>query len=292
MISAWSGSFDTAPMTGLKQFIRPAVLISVIGHVGVLMMGLHLVGANPSEAIPPDAMVIDIVPPDEAPRFEGTPSDLHSSGTQTQPKPGNASMDARPPPKPAAQSQQQEQQRTKQQDDSRKATQPLPAPEAAQAEIFRSELAQIQASEPPPAPPRPNSQATPDQPDIAEQLAQLAMMGGPLGGGFAAPAVNTNQAGYDFTLLFRERVSSCSDRAAGIDPSDHVRVVLRVSLNQDGTLASAPQLLEPIASSKERAVMQSAINALMKCQPYTMLPAEKYKHWKTLDLVFYPMNFQ
>ena len=37
--------------------------------------------------------------------------------------------------------------------------------------------------------------------------------------------------------------------------------------------------------------MQSAINALTKCQPYTMLPADKYKQWKTLDLVFYPLNF-
>ena len=37
--------------------------------------------------------------------------------------------------------------------------------------------------------------------------------------------------------------------------------------------------------------MQSAIDALQKCQPYTMLPAEKYKQWKTLDLVFYPLNF-
>ena len=37
--------------------------------------------------------------------------------------------------------------------------------------------------------------------------------------------------------------------------------------------------------------MESAINALQKCQPYTMLPAAKYKQWKTLDLVFSPLNF-
>jgi len=273
--------------------MRPAVLISVIGHVAVLMMGLHLVGANPSQAIPPDAMVVDIVPPDEAPRFEGTPSDLHSSGSQMQLRPGNANTDARPPPpKPVTQSPQQEQQRSKHQDEARKATQPLLAQlEMAKAEMSPSEVAQVQASQQPPAPPQPNSEQTPDQPATAEQLAQLAMMGGPLGGGFAAPPVNTNQAGYDFTLPFRERVSSCSDRAAGIDASDRIRVVLRVSLNRDGTLASPPQLLEPISSSKERAVMQSAINALTKCQPYTMLPAEKYKQWKTLDLVFYPLNF-
>jgi hypothetical protein len=256
------------------------------------MTGLHFVGANPSDAIPPDAMVIDIVPPDEAPRFAGTPSDLHSSGSPVPPKPGNASTDARPPPKPAAKSPQQEQQRPKQQDEAHKATQPLPAqPETAKAEVAKSEVAQVQASEPPPAPPLPNSEETPSQPDIAERLAQLAMMGGQLGGGFAAPPVNTNRAGYDFTLPFREHVSSCSDRAAGIDPSDRIRVVLRVSLNRDGTLASPPQLLEPIASAKEREVMQSAMNALTRCQPYTMLPADKYKQWKTLDLVFYPLIY-
>ena len=27
------------------------------------------------------------------------------------------------------------------------------------------------------------------------------------------------------------------------------------------------------------------------CQPYTMLPAARYKQWKTLDLVFSPLNF-
>jgi hypothetical protein len=30
---------------------------------------------------------------------------------------------------------------------------------------------------------------------------------------------------------------------------------------------------------------------LQKCPPYTMLPADKYKLWKKLDLVFYPLNF-
>ncbi len=172
------------------------------------------------------------------------------------------------------------------------ATQPLPPqPEVARAELAQSEVAHVQASEPPPAPPQPKSEETPDQPDTAEQLAQLAMMGGPLGGGFAAPPVNTNKAGYDFTLAFRERVSSCSDRAVGVDASDQVRVMLRVSLNRDGTLGAPPQLLEPVTSPQERAVMQSAINALTKCQPYTMLPADKYKQWRTLDLVFYPLNF-
>jgi hypothetical protein len=35
-------------------------------------------------------------------------------------------------------------------------------------------------------------------------------------------------------------------------------------------------------------LMQSAIRALRKCQPYNMLPPDKYKDWKTLDLSFTP----
>jgi hypothetical protein len=69
-------------MIGLKRFIRPAFIVSVIGHVGALLLGLLFVGANSFESTPPEAMVVDIVPPNEAPRLAGTPSDLRSSGSQ------------------------------------------------------------------------------------------------------------------------------------------------------------------------------------------------------------------
>ncbi len=150
---------------------------------------------------------------------------------------------------------------------------------------------QAQSSDVPPAPPQPHAQETPYQPGVGEMLAQLALVGGPLGGGFNAPPVNALQTGYDFTEPFRERISWCSSLPAGIEPGDKVSISLRVYLNRDGTLASPPKLLEPNPSPKGRALLQSAIEALQKCQPYTMLPAEKYKQWKTLDLVIYPLNF-
>jgi hypothetical protein len=37
--------------------------------------------------------------------------------------------------------------------------------------------------------------------------------------------------------------------------------------------------------------MQSAISALQACQPYSMLPADKYGEWKSLDLSFTPQDF-
>jgi hypothetical protein len=35
--------------------------------------------------------------------------------------------------------------------------------------------------------------------------------------------------------------------------------------------------------------MHSAVTALQGCQPFNELPADKYKKWKTLDLVVTPL---
>jgi hypothetical protein len=163
-------------------------------------------------------------------------------------------------------------------------------PETPQPEAAQPETAKIEASEPPPSPPQPRFEE--HQPGASEEtLARLALLGGRLGGGFEAPAVDAPNVAHDFTVAFRERVSSCSSLPPELKSGDRVAVALRISFNPDGTLASTPHAIEPIASQKEEALMQSAINALQKCQPYTMLPAEKYKQWKTLSLVFAPFNF-
>jgi len=86
-------------------------------------------------------------------------------------------------------------------------------------------------------------------------------------------------------------VSACSALPASFNFGDKIEISLHVSFNPDGTLASPPKPNGTIASQKERELVQSAINALEKCQPYIMLPADKYKAWKTLDLVFGPMSF-
>jgi hypothetical protein len=247
-------------MIGLKRFIRFGLVVSVIGHVGVLVLGLLLVGANsfesaPSDAMPPDAMVVDIVPPNEAPRLEGTPSDLRSSGSESSLKSNNANTAAQPPPpKLPAQSPQKLQQRADPQRDARQAkAQPRTTrPDTAHPETVQPETAEIQASEPPPDQPQPHREEAPDQPGAAEMVAELALVGGRLGGGFQAPAVNAVQAAYDFTAPFRERVSSCSAMPAGVDAGDNIKIALRVSFNPDATLASTPQLLEPSRQGKRR----------------------------------------
>ena len=38
--------------------------------------------------------------------------------------------------------------------------------------------------------------------------------------------------------------------------------------------------------------MRSAMDALEKCQPYAMLPADRYDQWRMLDLSFAPKDFR
>jgi hypothetical protein len=67
--------------------------------------------------------------------------------------------------------------------------------------------------------------------------------------------------------------------------------MLRVFMTTDGKLAREPVLVEASASVQGPALMRSAIGALQACQPYTMLPVDRYGEWKVLDLSFTPQDF-
>jgi hypothetical protein len=99
-------------MMGLKRYIRHGLAVSVIGHLAALIVGLFFVGANAFHAPPPEAVVVEVVTPDEMPRFEGTPSNLHSSGSETpSPANGKGPVTQAPPPQPRPQQQQQSRER-------------------------------------------------------------------------------------------------------------------------------------------------------------------------------------
>ncbi len=66
---------------------------------------------------------------------------------------------------------------------------------------------------------------------------------------------------------------------------------MRELMSPDGKLAAEPFLIEASASAKGPALMQGAIGALQACQPYALLPADRYGEWKVLDLSFTPRDF-
>jgi len=278
-------------MNGLNRYIRPGLVVSVIAHLAALTVGSFLVDASALHAPPPEAMVVEVVTSDEMPRFEGMPSNLLSSGSETpSPANGQGPVTQAPPPQPRPQQEQQSQQSPTRQQEA-PAPRP-PAPEATQAELVRAEKTEPekhdQSSERQPAA-SPPSEQRPKQPNIVEEVAQYLADGGPLGGGFAAPPVDTNVFGYDWTVQFRERVGMCSRVPAWVGLSDKVIIKIRISFNRDGTVASPPRLLGPAPSAKQQALMDSAVDALGRCQPFTMLPQEKYKQWKTMELYVTPL---
>jgi hypothetical protein len=182
---------------------------------------------NDFHAPPPDAMVVEVVTPDELPRFEGTFSNLHLPGSETPSPTDSKGVTRAPPPKPRPQPEQETQQRPIPPREAQEATPSrAPAPEATHAELVRTENTepekQNKSSERQPAASSPTEQS-PEQPNIAEEVRQYVALGGPLGAGFAAPPVDTNVLGYDWTAPFRERFGMCS-KLEGIDPGDKVRI--------------------------------------------------------------------
>ena len=81
-------------------------------------------------------------------------------------------------------------------------------------------------------------------------------------------------------------------RSEGVEPGDKFSIKIRISFNRDGTLASPPRLLVPTPSAKQRALMESAVDALQTCQPFTMLPPEKYRQWMTMEVYVIPLFAQ
>ena len=110
------------------------------------------------------------------------------------------------------------------------------------------------------------------------------------GGGAAQDSIAAKLPS-DIVAEFRRRVRSCLKAAAGVAPTDKVHIRLRAVMATDGTLARPPMLIEAPPSAKGVAIVKSAMSAMQACQPYKMLPVDKYGEWKVMDLSFTPGDF-
>ena len=108
---------------------------------------------------------------------------------------------------------------------------------------------------------------------------------------FDAPATESADISSAVITAFRRHLRTCSKLPASLSGADDVRVKLRVLMTPDGRLAAEPILIEASASMKGPLLMQGAVRALQACQPYAMLPADRYGEWKVLDLSFTPQDF-
>jgi hypothetical protein len=260
-------------MIAPKLLMRSGFVISFIGHVAVLTLGLIFGGANPFAAAPADAIAVDIVTPDEVREVPSAPS---------QPAEMTAARESPAPSAPATQTP-----ATLPQPPS----QPPPRPDverSAQPGRPQSQPLESVGLSQSPAP-----LAEAQEPNVSDMFGlPLALPDGRLGGGFDAQAIDKADIANDDIAAFHNRLKTCSTRPAGVNTADDVKAVLRIFLKPDGTLAAPPQPIRIEGVSRGGgALYQSIVAALRKCQPYNMLPPDKYSEWKVLDLSFTPQDF-
>jgi hypothetical protein len=269
-----------------RLLIRSGMAVSVITHLAVLTVGLGYAGVQPFETTPTEAIAVDLVSPEEVKQATKEvapvtpPLDIPNLSAKDQPAAPPA------PPPPAAPQQQASQQPAP------SAPSPNPKSNARQAAV----QPQPAAAQPPP--PQPASPWLPNlagaaQPDVTVKY--QVNLGLPTQGpkdDFDAAASAAAKVATGDIAKFRERLKACSTLPASIAPTDKVTIMLRASFLTDGTLARPPLLIEASASAKGPLLMQAAIKALQQCQPYAVLPADKYDEWKVLDLSFTPRDFK
>lgn len=271
-----------------RHLLRAAIALSVIGHL-MLALGFILVDVRPFRPASPDTISVDIVTPEQVvpPAREAPPPDpatppdafrlpdLSLGERQTQAAQQAAQQQSSPaaaqqPASPATAA------------PSSAAQQPVPQPQAQaqpQQPQGRPKQAPPSAAQPAPAAP---------EPDITVKYG--VMLGLPDADGGSAAFKLADLTRFDITA-FRRHLKTCSILPASVTPEDKVRIVLRAFLTPDGRLARSPTLIEASASVKGPALMQAAISGLQACQPYGMLPTDKYNEWKVLDLSFTPQDF-
>jgi hypothetical protein len=104
---------------------------------------------------------------------------------------------------------------------------------------------------------------------------------------YGAPEGRDQRMGGDDIAAFRAQISRCWSPPVGGLGGDAIIVKLRIMLNEDGTLTRPPELTNDFNSPFFRPAADSAIRAVLQCQPYR-LPPEKFSQWRDMLLTFDP----
>jgi hypothetical protein len=262
---------------------------SAIAHLSVLMLVGLFSEVHPFGSLTAEPITVDIVTPEEVVEnrevAEKKPDPPPLPDFSLLEKPAAPSTPAQAAQQPAASKPQKQ------------AALPASPPSQQQA------TAQPQAQSTSPAP-----AYTPPEPDISIKYhvmlglpqdlfqspplaASPARSGDRPGDNFDAPATEAADVTPSLVAEFRRHLKTCSKLPASMTAADDIKVTLRVFMTLEGKLATEPVLIEASASMKGPLLMQSAISALQACQPYTMLPADRYGEWKVIDLSFTPRDF-
>jgi hypothetical protein len=289
MLGAARGYRTSFDAMELRRIIPSDITASAIAHVSLLTLIVLFSEVHPFGTVTAEQIPVEIVTPQELAEQQASPDEPPAeSKPEPAPQPDFTLLD-----KPAA------------------AAAPAPAapPAPAATPQKQAALATPAAVQPPPAAQPPSQPAAPGyrqaEPDVSIKYQVLlglppdlspvppAPAQGATRGddNFDAPATESADIASTVITAFRRHLRSCSKLPASLSGADDVKVKLRVLMTPDGRLAAEPILIEASASMKGPLLMQGAIRALQACQPYAMLPADRYGEWRVLDLSFTPQDF-
>ena len=274
------------------RFLRAGIVASAAAHLLALMLVLFFTEVHRFGSVTAEPITVDIVSPAEAPpdpqkeeakeEQKTKPPDTVGLPSTAEASPPPAASPASAPSAPAAAPQ---------------PTAPRPQQQAALA------APSSPAAPPPSARSQPQSTAPAyalPQPDLTIKYGVVLGLPPELppeppakGKPDDFDAQASKKADLDSSLIgqFRRHLKTCSKLPPSITPSDSVMIRLRVFMTTAGKLAAEPVVIEGSGNLKGLDLRQSAIDALKACQPYAMLPVDRYGEWKVLDLTFTPQDF-
>lgn len=99
---------------------------------------------------------------------------------------------------------------------------------------------------------------------------------------------DSQQLSIDELVALARHVEKCWNVLPGVGNVERAAVELRIQMNPDGTLAAPPQVINRGTGPAFQTTAESAVRAVIACQPYKMLSANKYNFWKDMIFMFSP----
>jgi outer membrane biosynthesis protein TonB len=302
--------------------VDKTLVASVALHVLVIGWGLVSFSSKAFESIPEESLPVDIISADQLAKVtagmktgkkenpkplvekvaEAKPVDdavgkvtekapvVTETAPPPQPKPVDKPVEKTPdPPKPVAETKPKEE--------------PKPVekkPDPPKVDPIAEALKKDEKKPPPkpqaatatPQPPKPKAERTFDQSKIAELLdkrdpSRQAITGDALNSNAALGLSKGKAADNSATwgAMFQSQVERCWKKPYGGIESQNPEAAFDIKLKRDGTLEGTPVPEGTPATPYLRVYQESALRAIIECQPYN-LPAAYFDEWKYFQPVF------
>ena len=304
--------------------VDKTLVASAVLHVLVIGWGLVSFASKAFESMPEESLPVEIISPDQLAKVtagmktgkkenpkplvekvaEAKPPDDDAVGkisekppvvTDTAPPPPPPTPVEKPvekkpdPPKPVAENKPK---------DEPKPIEKKPDPPKIDpiAEALKKEekkpVPKVQAQAATPQPPKPKAERVFDQSKIAALLdkrdpTRQAVTGDALNSNAALGLAHGKAADNSATwgAMFKAQVDRCWKKPYGGVETQMTEAEFNIKLKRDGTLEATPVAVGTPATPFVRAYQESALRAIIDCQPYN-LPAAYFDEWKFFAPVF------